>query len=358
MSAATSATDVADIDPFAELIAGAEEHAAESELPNFLKMKKPEIVQWVKENVEEEDVPDGFFKASVKEMRAQLMAALAPEDSVTSPATTGFDVNDLIHKTVAEIEGLNGEDAATQAVLDLMDESEFSFFKIGGILSRFKAEGWTGAFDTFPDFVESSFGFKIRKAETLILIYQSLISCGAPWAAAQAVGWSKLGLVAKYLTKDNWQGWFDQIKGVSHATVVQMAKDAGTNKKNGDEKGEAPESTPHKKLSFVIHEDQVENIKDAVDAAKAAMGTEYDGPALHAMALDYLSKPVPTNVSQAAETESDEEGQEAGEVLTEIFTAIRDQADTLQEGVEAIHTALAEVYPELNIEISVGDGDE
>ncbi len=355
MSDAATAEAI-EADPFAELDGG--EETTEISIPDFKKMKKGEIVEWVKENVEEGDIPDGFFESSVKEMRASLAAAFASEDDVTAPSTTGFDVNDLIHKTVAEIEAIKGEEEAKQAVLDLMDESEFSFFKVGGILARFKAEGWTGEFDTFADFVESEFGFKIRKAETLILIYQSLISCGAPWAEAKEVGWAKLGVIAKHLTPDNWGSWFKQVKEVSHAAVVQMAKDANSAKKNGDDSGNVPDSTPQKKLSIVIHEDQAENIQDAFDKAKDKLGTKYDGQALHAIALDYLSTPEPA-AAPAAQTvsEEDEEEQDAVETLTGLFNLMR-ESGTIEECAEAIIEAMSEAFPELVVEISSESGDD
>jgi len=355
MSDETATAPIEEVDPFADFDVQAD--TEETEIPVFTKMKKGDIVAWVKENVEEDDVPEGFFGYNVKEMRAALTAAFTPASDVTNPVNTGFDVNDLIHKTVAEVESIADEDAATKAVLELMDESEYSFFKIGGILSRFKAEGWTGEFDTFGDFVESAFGFKIRKAETLVLIYQSLISCGAPWASAKAVGWSKLGVIAKHLTADNWKGWFDQVKEVSHATVVQMSKDASANKKNGEGDGEAPESTPQKKISIVIHEDQEVNIKDALAKAKETMGTDYDGPALHAIALDYLATPVPVEAPTAPTTGVEEGEQEADEVLTGIFQAMR-EGGTLEECLQVIFECMEDVFPEADVEISLKDGDD
>ncbi|KKL44880.1 hypothetical protein LCGC14_2361260, partial [marine sediment metagenome] len=176
-----------------------------------------------------------------------------------------------------------------------MDKKAFNFFKMGGALAEMLTRGWMGEYDDFGSMVEGEFGLRNRKALYLISIYHAIVSCGATWDEVKEIGWSKLGLIAASLTPENYKAWFEKISDSSHATIRELVKhkEKGGNPPPADVNSD---STPKKILKFVVHEDQIENIQEALAKAKEAGNTEFDGPALDWICIDYLAS---GNIAQA-----------------------------------------------------------
>lgn len=235
---------------------------------------------------------EAFSSLPVGKMRSVLKTLIEDPEALDTPEVTGFNSSDPIHATVAEVEKLESEGDAVKYIASLKEDVDFNFFKIGGALAAMQAKGWTGEYPDLWAFVEATIGIKARKARYLIAIYHALIGCGATWAEAKPVGWSKLALLASILAPENYKALFEQAASSTWATVEQMVRDYKAHLANTG--GEAPaegESTPIKALTFKVHEDQLEVIRAAIDKAKEEGETDYDGQALELISVSYLNDP-------------------------------------------------------------------
>ena len=266
---------------------------------DFSPLKKAELIKFVQEKVEDGKITtlesEALLKGKVAEIKARLTAKYGDPNALTSPEVTGFDPNDLIHVTVGEIQGLTDEHQARELIRDLLDETEYHFFYIGGVLAEMQARGYTGAYEMFWDYIEDEFGIKIRKAQMLIQIYHAVVGCGASWNEIKKIGWAKMAVLAPVLSTENYKDWFSAVDdGATHATLIKMVQDSKAAGENPTEGGAFPvsESTPIKKITLQVFEDQVENIHEALAKVKEESGTDHDGTAFHLMCIEKLAGPA------------------------------------------------------------------
>lgn len=357
MQAATETTDAAGAAP------------PVIETPDFDKMKTAELVAFYDQHGGVGPTVDEFKKLKVAEKKALLKSAFPDPEALDSPDVTGLDLTDPIHRTVVEVASLKDEAAAIAYITSLNDDAQFNFFRVGGALAEMLAHGWMGDHEDFGSFVEAEFGFKLRKAQYLIAIYNALVTCGATWPDVKNVGWAKLALVASagLLDAENYKEWIERIEDATFSSVHEMVKEAkGTKSGDGSTSGE---STPTKKLKFTVHEDQEQNILAAIEKAKADGETEFDGPALEYLCLDYLSGP-PAQSGETAEAETQgapapataaAEGGPVDEALQAVMQRAVDEkgdaTDALQLVVEALEVVFEEHFPDLDLEVYL-DGKE
>lgn len=322
------------------------------EPPDFEQMKVVDLKAFAVENVAPE-AAELACKMKKAELIEYLKATFPHPDALDTPEVTGYDPADPIHETVASVQALKSEEDAIAYVLGALDVNEFNFFRMGGALAEMLAKGWMGDCDDFGSFVEGTFGFKLRKAQNLISIYHAIVSCGATWEEVKGIGWSKLSVIATILTPDNYKAWFEKIEDATYASVQEMVKDATESGSTDPVDGDA-ESTPKKTLKFVVHEDQLETIQTALKKAKEVGQTEYDGPALEWICLDYLGG------SGGAVATTDETQPEEKAVSSEaafvgmIKKLIKDEdepLDALVIAVDAFEAAFGTVYPDIDFDV-------
>ncbi len=332
-------------------------------VPDFAKMKKGDLQKFIQEGVSkgtiEEDVATPLVLKKVAEIRKALKSLFPAEGDLTSPEVTGFDPNDLIHQTVADMAKITEESVAVETILGLQDAAEFNFFQIGGVMSRIRDAGWMGEYETFGDFTVGTFAIQQRKAETLAQIYEALVGCGATWKEAKPIGWAKLAVVASCLTPENYKEWFATAKTSTQAGLVGIVKDAKYKAKaNGTATTPDPTSTAVKKKTFSLHEDQFSNVDLALEKAKEMAGTEHDNVALDAMATEFLGGGDTKVAAPTTHSEEDDEGVDPEEALKELFTALEEEETlNLNDVLTLINTAFIDVFPSVEIEFTLHDGD-
>jgi hypothetical protein len=191
--------------------------------------------------------------------------------------------------SVQEISKLSAE-AILAEVPKLLDAVDENYFHLGGFLSVVLAYKHyeTAGFKNFNEFVES-YGMRLRKAQYLIQIYDKLIESGVPWSKVKDVGWTKLRGLASILTLENADEWVERALS---STVLQLQEAikkalAGTLPNSGI----TPDSEPSKVTTFnvKVHDEQKQTIEEAVAKARAEANTDYDGVALEAICMNYLS---------------------------------------------------------------------
>lgn len=224
------------------------------------------------------------------EVKVAVKAAPPVEQVDTTEAQTIQVEDDLIVKTAKEVEGLK-EDKAFKLVPQLLDSIDHDYFKLGGVLAVIQSNGWfmDKGFENFKSFVETESGIAYRKAMYLIGIYNGLVESGVKWDQVQHLGWTKLKELASFLTPENVEEW---VALAENMTVIQLqehikAQSAGDSAVGeGDEA--ATEAVKTTTITFKVHTDQKETIKEALVKCKHETGTDSDAVAIEHICLDFL----------------------------------------------------------------------
>lgn len=195
---------------------------------------------------------------------------------------------DLIVETVAEIENMTKE-AAFLIVPSLIESVDFSYFKLGGVLSAIQDNcWWEDDADTFKDFIPERFGLHYRKAMYLIKIYDGLVEADIPWHKVSGLGWTKLKELADILTQENVDEWVAKAESLSVLQLIAAVKAFKSGELSTDGTTD-PDSSGVSTITFKVHPDQKETIKQAVDQALEDSDTVFKGVALEAICLNFLA---------------------------------------------------------------------
>lgn len=185
-----------------------------------------------------------------------------------------------------EIENLTEEQANKEAHT-ILQQNDFNEFKIGGIFAKIQDHKWFGEYENFRSYVEGEFPqIGYRKAAYLSNIYKSLLESEIPYSKVAHLGWTKLKDLAAVLTLDNVDRILEDIDGL---TVNQVK--AYVSSMNNEDDGDIDEKETVSNITtitFKLHDDQKENVRDAVAKVKGDHDMESDGAALEYLALQYL----------------------------------------------------------------------
>jgi hypothetical protein len=232
------------------------------------------------------------------------MAETATKKAATKKAVTK-KTEDKIVTIAHEVENMT-KDAAFTAAAALEDDIEFSYFRLGGILSRIHTEQWytEEGFEKFPEFVEDRFGIKRSKAFHLIGIYNGLIETNVPWEDVKDLGWSKLKELVHVINPKNVKGWVKRAKEMSVIQLIAYIKKSQASESGEGSEADEADAKKVSSMTFKVHEDQKELINSALEKAKTEASTEFPAVALEAIAMNYLSgpsKPVKKGKDEKAE---------------------------------------------------------
>lgn len=261
----------------------------------------------------------------------KVAAPAAAEKAETSEATT-IGSEDQIVQIAHEVENIK-EDKAFKLIPSLLEDIDRNQFKIGGLLSKINAEGWyqDKGFETFKAFVEATYGMKYRKAMYLIEIYNSLVEAGIPWDKVKHLGWTKLVEIIKHLTLENVDEWLLAVEGLTTEQIKELVaqKTKGTSAKG--ETNAVKDVKDITSMTFKLHKDQKETVREALDKCKHETGTEHDNVALEHICLNFLGGE--SKLAAAPSLKELMQGKSAEEVLEafgEIFPDVTLEA-TLPE---------------------------
>lgn len=214
------------------------------------------------------------------------MSTAAPSEAIMEPVTA--EVEDLIVATASDLENLTRE-AAFEMVPMLIDSVDFSYFKLGGVLSVIQDNGWwEDDADTFKSFIEDNFGLHYRKAMYLINIYDKLVEAGISWDKVSGLGWTKLKDLADILTQENVDEWAERAANLTSLNLQAAVKAFKAGELNTDGTTN-PDSSGVTTVTFKVHPDQKETISQAIEQAMEESGTEFKGVALEAICMNYLA---------------------------------------------------------------------
>lgn len=216
--------------------------------------------------------------------------AVMPKAKKSVKKPVASKVEDPLLALAHEVENMSREQAFA-ALPALMESVDSNYIRLGGVLATIRDEGWwqDEGYATLSECLEKHFGLQYRKAAYLMQTYENLINSGVAWEQVKALGWSKLRVVSSVLTKENVDEWVAKAAGL---TVLQLYDVVREFKSQALEtSGVTPEEIESKTttISFKVHVDQKETIKQAVEKARKEANTEYDAVALEAICINYLS---------------------------------------------------------------------
>lgn len=262
---------------------------------------------------------------------AQGKTATSKESAKATKALSGEivdpdDLTDIVHL----VENLKEKDAR-ELVGKLAESAEFTFFKLGGVLSVIQANGWYEPYASFREYVESEHGINYRRATYWISIYNDLSAAKIPWEKVKNLGWTKLKEIAAILTPENVDHWVKIAEQQTTLQLIETVADAKKAGEAGDTKALADQSKVVTTRTFKVHEDQKKTIDAAIAKAKEMSGVQTDTAALEFICLDFIgSAKKPASLK---------------EVLK-------------QAGVEAAVNALGEAFPDVNFTVEMPEAAE
>lgn len=252
-------------------------------------------------------------KPAKKAAKGKAVVVAAQDGEVVGP--------DVLQDMVHEIENMK-ETEALELVDSLNEQSEVTFFKLGGVLSVIISNQWFSPYDNFRDFVEKKHGILYRRAMYWVDIYQRLSSCGVQWHQVSKIGWTKLKEIAKVINADNVEDWVALAAQNNTINLIEMVK--ATLTKDTPKAIEDQASKTVMSKTFKMHEDQKVTIEAAIEKAKEQSGTQVDTAALEFVCLDYLG------------------GQSVAQKLKQM-------------GLTAALSALEAAFPSTSITVDVGE---
>ncbi|MBY0560040.1 hypothetical protein [Hyphomicrobium sp.] len=254
-----------------------------------------------------------------KAAKAAKPKSTGTEVALTQQAVDGEIVAaDALTDLVHEIETMNEKDAL-QAVTLLADETEKTFFKLGGVLSVIQTKGWVAGYPNFREYVEKGLGIHYRKAMYWISIYNSLVESKVPWEKVKDLGWTKLKIIAEVIQPDNVDNWVGIAKS---QTALQLGETVKATLTQGKAITDQSTSSTTTTKTFKVHSGQKETIEAAIDKAKTDSNTSVDTVALENICLDYLG-------------------------------GVSMKQRLIKLGLEASLKALEEAFPDASIEVSL-----
>lgn len=209
------------------------------------------------------------------------------QKAATAKKAAKGETADLIAKAVQEAQKIE-EEAVHALVAELIADEGHSTFRLGALLSRVQGEEWFGEHESFKDYVEVEHGFSYRKAAYLVSSYEACVAADVKWFEVEGIGWAKLKEIASVITPKNKAKW---LKLAESLTLSELTEKVRASKKGRKGDGEADSDTTADvtPLKFLMHEDALGTVQQALTKAKQEGGTEHDNVALEYVAAAYLS---------------------------------------------------------------------
>jgi hypothetical protein len=209
--------------------------------------------------------------------------------SKTKVAADQDQILDVAH----ELENLTKEKAEALAY-ELSNNEGQNEFRLGGVFSVIKSNGWFEGFKDFKAYVSEKFGIEYRKAQYCINIYDKLVSEQISWSKVSSLNsWTKVCILVPVLTAENVEEWVAKAADVNCDTLKALVKAATT--AGAPEEEDVPITSEVVKMAFTVHPDQKVTIIQAIEKAKGEVNTEHSTVALENICLGYLSGSVQAN---------------------------------------------------------------
>jgi hypothetical protein len=273
-----------------------------------------------------------------KGKKAKASTALSTDVAKDGVIVEADPLLDMVH----EIENMK-EKEVYDVIAVLMEQTDITHFKLGGILSIASANQWFQGYASFREFVEGKYGLAYRKAMYLIEIYNKLANSGIPWEKFKDLGWTKIQVIARIVNKDNVDQWVAIATEQNLMTLLETVKSA-LSKKPDQIEGEVKTVTT---MSFKVHQDQKISIDSAIAKAKEAAGTDVGTVALDFICIEYLGG---QSLAQRIATVGPSQ---AGKAVAQAFAANEEMLTSfmVEIGFKEALSAVAATAPQYDITV-------
>jgi hypothetical protein len=302
------------------------------EIEGFSGMKVAEKREAVKKAIEQAAIPD----ADYEDVDDGEKKATGTDVEVIEPHKGEIIEGDLIAKTAHALETVDAE-TARDLVAKLIEDTEFSFFKLGGVLSVINANGWYEPYGSFKEYVEHEHGIKYRNARYFISIYETLVEANIPWEKVKTIGWTKLKELLPVLSTENVDKWVEIANKNSTLQLIELVK---SEKDQGTAETAETDSEPKTvtTMTFKVHDDQKATVKAAIEKAQKEAGTDVATVALEFICIDYLNGAPKAGKAQAKH-------KPIGETMKEL-------------GLEKTLEEFEKIFPDVELEVSIPEGED
>ena len=194
---------------------------------------------WLKSQFEEAPAAEAVQSVEVAEVEEEKPAKKKASKSkaLAAPALQGEVVpDDMLADLVFEIENMK-EKQALELVGTLAEQTEVTFFKLGGVLSVIQANGWFAPYNSFREFVEKKHGIHYRKAVYWTDIYNKLAEAKVPWDKVKHIGWTKLKEIAGVVTGRECRRVGEDRQGEQHDLADRDGQGASEQRQAGSDRG-------------------------------------------------------------------------------------------------------------------------
>lgn len=278
-------------------------------------------------------------------MAKQQAAASASAKLVSGTKKT----SDVLVQVAQEVETLS-QKKAFELVDELIAEGGVSEFRLGGALAvisdKAKAEGgeeWLENHATFKELCDQRFNIHYRKAMYLIDIYKHLVEQQIPWSEVKDLGWTKLSILCRTKAINN-KNADKMVAKAAKMTVLQLEDSL----KGGDS------SSKPATITFKVHEDQKEAIREALEKGKKEFKTDVDTVVLHSLCQGYLGNAITVEVDEAMD-EKPKQKTKLKEYWTDRIRAqIKEMKADFEDSNESAEIALGvmgEEYDKITINV-------
>lgn len=246
--------------------------------------------------------------------------------------------DDLFAQVAKETEKLTEKQAFAQ-VQELAADIESNSFRLGGVLAVILSKGYTGEFDNFKSLVQNRFGIHYRKAMYLISIYTNLVEKQIPWSEVKDLGWTKLKELAPILTQKNVAGWAKRAKNMTVLELIDAVRKSLGKGSDATTKGGGTVT-----MTFKLHEDQKDTVREALDKCKKETKTDVDSVALANIATAYNGGAVEIETKTAKDTGKKVTKKEQVETLRGLMKEL---------GYRETLKAFDKEFPEIDLTVTV-----
>jgi len=188
---------------------------------------------------------------------------------------------DKVEIGLMKVSNIKTQEEANAEAKKEIARSDWSQFRLGGILGKIRSEGWFGEHTSFTELCEIGYGINIRKAEYLMRNYIWAVEGNLTSKQINSLTWTKLRLLAQHVPYKEAKKWAKKAKNLTNTDLEAELKSLSS------EDGPSAEKTTT--LIFKPHDDQREIIDKAIDRAKEQGGTKYGTVALYYICLDFLA---------------------------------------------------------------------
>jgi hypothetical protein len=216
--------------------------------------------------------------------------------------------HEALSDTVYMIENLSKEKAYEQAKA-ASDIRAYGAFHFGGVLLIIKQSEWYQdyGFSSFSEFVNDDFGISKSTAYDYMGIYHNLVKSGVSWEEIKHLGWTKIRLIAKYMSQGNLDEWIEiadsknamelrdfvrQSLGKKQDELIsdppKLSTQVETDKEGADLVSIGLAESIPVKVIYHLFPGQVVIVDEAVNLAMDEAGTAHKNVALEFICIHYL----------------------------------------------------------------------